>query len=80
MANDEVDGIYTRKKGLRRTYRYTVKWNEEEQGVGWYAKVYFEKELKGRLNGILLNNLIPPEHMVVSLVEASIENLVQMVE
>lgn len=80
MSDNRADGSYTRKKGLHRKYEYTASWGDEEQGVGWHAKVRFEGELKGTLNGILLNSQIPPRDMVIAMVEASIENLVQMIE
>lgn len=76
----QVDRIYTRKKGLRRTYEYSAIWGEGEQSPWWSAVVRHDGEFKGRLDGNLLNPLTPTPETVISMVESSIENLLQIQE
>ena len=71
----QVEGIYARKQGMRKIYDYTL-----TVGNGkWKATVRYRGEIKGELWGNLLEGKAQPEG-AVKMVEASIENLVQMIE
>ena len=80
MNENSVSGTYKRKRGLRRTYVYVAYWGNEERNIAWHAMIRCDGELKGRPRGIVMNRHFNLAVTIASLVESSIENLIEMVE
>ncbi len=57
----QLDGTYTRKTGLKRTYHYTLTYGVRGVALSWMAAVHFGGEVKGHPEGEISYGLPPPE-------------------
>ena len=68
-------GIYTRRRGLKRTYRYRATWKLAGNDVLWEATVSLDGKARGAPSGVI-GRSPQPEQAVREMLEAAIEALI----